>query len=73
MKGKLTAMIQWLNMDLGIVNANRQHITTSGNNFYTTTNYIVETDILMLNLNFNLNTLNRKMKPPTSEFGEKEF
>lgn len=73
MKGKLAAMIQWQNMDLGILNANRQRITTSGYDFFTTTNYIVETDVLMLNLSFNLNALNRKTKLPASEFGEKEF
>lgn len=73
MKGKLAAMIQWQNMDLGILNSNRQRITTSGYNFYTSTNYIAETDVLMLNLSFNLNALNRKTKLPASEFGEKEF
>lgn len=73
MKGKLAAMIQWQNIDMGLLNSNRQRITTSGADFYTTTNYIVETDVLMLSLSFNLNALNKKARLPSSEFGEKEF
>jgi hypothetical protein len=57
----------------GMEETNRQRITTSGPQFYTTTNYIYETDVFMLNLGFNLNKLTRKLKLPGSEFGEKEF
>ena len=71
--GRLTALLQWQNIDLGTKESNRQRITTSGPAFYTTTNYIYETDVLMLNLNFNLNKLTRKLKLIGSEFGEKEF
>jgi hypothetical protein len=53
--------------------SNRQSITTSGNDFYTTTNYIYEADVLMLNLSFNLNKFTEKNKLPKSEFGDKEF
>ncbi len=56
-----------------MMESNRQRITTSGTNIYTITNYISETDVLMLNLGFNLNKLTRKLKLPGSEFGEKEF
>ena len=66
-------MLQWQNMDLGLLNTNRQRITTRGIDFYSTTNYIIETDVLMLNFSFNLNALNKKTKLPSSEFGEKEF
>lgn len=71
--GRLTALLQWQNIDLGMKETNRQRITTSGPQFYTTTNYIYETDVFMLNLGFNLNKLTRKLKLPGSEFGEKEF
>jgi outer membrane receptor protein involved in Fe transport len=71
--GRLTALLQWQNIDLGMEETNRQRITTSGPQFYTTTNYIYETDVFMLNLGFNLNKLTRKLKLPGSEFGEKEF
>jgi ferric enterobactin receptor len=71
--GRLTALLQWQNIDLGFKESNRQRISTSGVNFYTTTNYIYETDVLLLNLSFNLNKLTRKLKLPGSEFGEKEF
>jgi hypothetical protein len=65
--------LQWQNMNLGFLNANQQRITTWGNDFYTTTNYIYETDVFLLNFSFNLNKNNRKTKLPISEIGEKEF
>ncbi len=73
MNNRFTATLQWQNIDLGMKESNRQRITTSGKDFYTTTNYIYETDVLMLNLSFNLNKLTAKSKLPKSEFGEKEF
>jgi len=71
--GRMSAMFQWQNMDLGLLKTNEQRITTSGKDFYTTTNYIYEVDVLMLNISFNLNQLSKKSKLPTSEFGDKEF
>lgn len=71
--GKCTLGLQWQNMNLGFMNANRQRITTWGKNFYTTTNYIYETDVFVLNFSFNLNKLSGKTKLPASELGEKEF
>jgi outer membrane receptor protein involved in Fe transport len=73
MKGKFTVGLQWQNINLGFMNANQQRITTWGSDFYTTTNYIYETDVLLLNFSFNLNKLNSKAKLPASEFVEKEF
>ncbi|MBK8280197.1 MAG: hypothetical protein IPK94_08830 [Saprospiraceae bacterium] len=55
------------------MNANQQRITTYGTDFYTTTNYIYETDVFLLNFNFKLNKLTSKAKLPNSEIGEKEF
>jgi len=73
MNGRFTTSFQWQNIDLGLGESNRQRITTSGADFYTTTNYIYETDVLMLNLSFNLNKFTSKNKLPKTEFGEKEF
>ncbi|MDR6805234.1 outer membrane receptor protein involved in Fe transport [Dyadobacter sp. BE34] len=73
LKGKLAATLQWQNMDLGVVGSNQQRISTWGKDFYTTTNYIQETDIFLLNLSYNLNQLTRKAKLPASEFGDREF
>ncbi|SDD49787.1 Outer membrane receptor proteins, mostly Fe transport [Dyadobacter soli] len=73
LKGKLAATLQWQNMDMGIVGANQQRISTWGRDFYTTTNYIQETDIFLVNLSYNLNQLVRKAKLPASEFGDREF
>jgi len=73
LKGKLAATLQWQNMDLGIVGANQQRISTWGKDFYTTTNYIQEPDVFLLNLSYNLNQLTKKAKLPASEFGEREF
>ncbi|AKQ46174.1 TonB-dependent receptor [Rufibacter radiotolerans] len=71
--GKLAATLQWQNIDMGLLNSNEQRITTRGRDFYTTTNYIYEVDVIMLNLSFNLNKLGKKVKFTESEFGEKEF
>ncbi|MBB6238016.1 outer membrane receptor protein involved in Fe transport [Pedobacter sp. AK013] len=73
MDGRFSATLQWQNMDLGMKQSNRQRITTFGKDFYTTTNYIYETDVFLLNFSFNLNKLTGKSKLPTSEFGDKEF
>lgn len=72
-KGLMSATLQWQNMDLGLLHTNQQRITTFGSNFYTTTNYVQETDIFLLNLSFNINQLSKKLKLPNSEFGDKEF
>jgi ferric enterobactin receptor len=71
--GKLSLALQWQNIDMGFLGSNRQRITTSGKNFFTTTNYIQETDIFLLNLSFNLNQISKKAKLPNSEFGDREF
>lgn len=73
LKGRLTATLQWQNIDLGSHLSNRQRITTMGDNFYTTTNYIVEPDIVLLNIGFSLKQSDKKIKLPASEFGDKEF
>ena len=73
MNGKFSLGLQWQNMNLGFMNSNQQRITTWGKDFYTTTNYIYETDVFLLNFSFNLNKLNSKTKLPVSELGEKEF
>jgi outer membrane receptor protein involved in Fe transport len=71
---RLTANLQWLNMDLGMLPSNEQRITTwRDKEFHTTTNYIYEVDVIMLNLSYSLNKLDNKAKFIDSEFGEKEF
>jgi ferric enterobactin receptor len=65
--------LQWLNMDGELNSSNRQRITTRGADFFTTTNYIYETDQVQLSVSFNLSKKNRKVKLPQSEIGEKEF
>lgn len=72
--GKLTATAQWLNMDLGLLPTNEQRITTwRPGEFYTTTNYVYEVDVIMLNLSYRINQQTGKSKFIKSEFGEKEF
>lgn len=73
MNGRLSASLLWQNMNMGFLGANKQRITTSGADFYTTTNYISETDVFLINLSFNLNRFTSKLKLPTSETGDKEF
>ncbi|WP_341225671.1 TonB-dependent receptor [uncultured Arcticibacterium sp.] len=73
MNHKMTVAAQWQNMAFGNMAVNQQRITTFGANFYTTTNYIQETNIILLNLSFNFNQRDTKVNLPSSEFGEKEF
>ncbi|WP_345029953.1 TonB-dependent receptor domain-containing protein [Ravibacter arvi] len=73
LKGRLAALLQWQNVDMGLFGTNQQRITTWGKDFFTTTNYIHETDIFLLNLSFNINQSAKKGKLPASEFGEREF
>ena len=40
--------LQWLNMDLGLLNSNEQRITTSRENLFYTTNYIYEVDVFLI-------------------------
>ncbi len=70
---RFSLSLLWQYIDLGMNQSNRQRISTWGENFYTTTDYIYETDVLMLNFSYNLNWKNVKSKLPSSEFGEKEF
>jgi len=73
LKGSIKAQCQWQFIELGKWGVNEQRITTSSHDFFTTTNYIYEKNILMLNLSFNFHKLNQLSKLPKSEFGEKEF
>lgn len=58
---------------MGLWNANEQRITTARNNFFTTTNYVYEVDIIQVNFTYQLNQATRKITLPESEFGKKEF
>ncbi len=71
---RLSATLQWLNMDMGLWDANEQRITTwRENQFYTTTNYVYEVDVIMLNLSYTINRAGKKARFAESEFGAKEF
>ncbi|MCR6638922.1 MAG: TonB-dependent receptor [Sporocytophaga sp.] len=73
LNGRLSTLIQWQNIDLGLIPSNEQRITTRGVNFYTTTNYIQEKDVFLINISYSLTQSAKKLKLPSSEFGEKEF
>lgn len=71
---RLTATLQWQNIDLGMLDSNEQRITTyRDNEFFTTTNYVYEVDMVLLNLSYNFNNNKNKSKFIDSEFGKKEF
>jgi outer membrane receptor protein involved in Fe transport len=72
-EGKLSMFLQWRNIDMGLLSANEQRITTWRDDFYTTTNYIYEVDVIMVGLSYQFNQSSRKLKLLKSEFGEKEF
>ena len=70
----LTATLQWQNIDMGLFKTNEQRITTwRPQEFYTTTNYVYEVDMVTLNLTYTFNKLRNKSKFIESEFGKKEF
>ncbi|GAB3647778.1 TonB-dependent receptor [Echinicola sediminis] len=72
--GRLGTTLQWLNMDMGLLDTNEQRITTwRENEFYTTTNYVYEVDMIMINISYTFNQLKNKSRFIKSEFGEKEF
>jgi hypothetical protein len=71
--GKGSLGFQWQNLNFGNMQVNQQRITTFGDDFYTTTNYIYETNVLLLTFSYNFNKLMSKNKLPYSEIGEKEF
>ncbi|NDE10805.1 MAG: TonB-dependent receptor [Chitinophagia bacterium] len=70
---KWSFQMQWLNIDAGFKQSNRQRITTYGKDFYTTTNYIYETDQFQFSIGYSVAKKNRKINLPTSEMAEKEF
>ena len=71
---RFSATLQWLNMDMGLLPTNEQRISTwRENEFYTTTNYVLEVDMIMLNLSYTINPGKNKSRFVKSEFGEKEF
>ena len=74
LNNQLVATFQWLNMDLGLLKTNEQRITTQRpNEFFTTTNYIYEVDMLFLNLTYTFKNGKNKVKFIDSEFGKREF
>ena len=71
---RLSATLQWLNMDMGLMDTNEQRITTwRENQFFTTTNYVYEVDVIMLNLSYTINRAGKKANFIKSEFGAQEF
>ncbi|GAB3221069.1 TonB-dependent receptor [Algoriphagus aestuariicola] len=74
MDGQLAVNLLWQNIDLGALKTNEQRITTwRDGEFYTTTNYIQEVDMILLNLSYTINRSKNRAKFVKSEFGEKEF
>ena len=71
---RLVATLQWQNIDLGLLKTNEQRITTERpGEFFTTTNYVYEVDMFILNLSYTLNSNTNKSKFIESEFGKREF
>ena len=71
---QLTASLHWKNIDMGLMNTNEQRITTSRpDEFYTTTNYVYEVDMVLLSLSYNFNDRKNTAKFIDSEFGKREF
>jgi iron complex outermembrane receptor protein len=71
---RLIATLQWKNIDLGMLKTNEQRITAfRTNEFFTTTNYIYEVDMVFLNLQYTFKNGKNKSNFIDSEFGNREF
>ncbi|MFT6797045.1 MAG: iron complex outermembrane receptor protein [Maribacter sp.] len=71
---RLVATLQWQQIDLGLLNTNEQRITTARpGEFFTTTNYVYEVDMVLLNLSYSFNKNKNESKFIESEFGKREF
>lgn len=70
---KISLTMQWQNVAFGNMKVNEQSITTYGSSFYTSTNYVQERNIFLINISYFFNKVEKKTKLPSSEFGEKEF
>ena len=72
-KQRLSFTFQWQNIDLGLWKANEQSITTRQADFFTTTNYVYEVDILRLAVSYQFTRVRREEERVESEFGGREF
>ena len=71
---QFTVSLQWKNIDMGLMNSNEQRITTQREGeFYTTTNYVYEVDMILLSLSYNFKNRKNTTKFIESEFGKREF
>ena len=71
---QLTVSLQLKNIDMGLMNSNEQRITTQREgDFYTTTNYVYEVDMILLSLSYNFKNRKNTTKFIESEFGKREF
>lgn len=71
---RLSATLQWQNIDLDLLDTNEQRITTfRQGEFFTTTNYVYEVDMIILNLSYTFKNGKNKSRFIDSEFGKKEF
>ncbi|WP_288369686.1 TonB-dependent receptor [uncultured Algoriphagus sp.] len=74
MDGRFSLNLLWQNIDLRLLKSNEQRISTGRQGeFFTTTNYIYEVDMLILNLSYTINRSKNRAKFIKSEFGDKEF
>ncbi|RMG59401.1 MAG: TonB-dependent receptor, partial [Bacteroidetes bacterium] len=71
--GRLSLHAQWQHIDMGLLQSNEQRITTAREDFFTTTNYVYEVDVLLVGLSFALNQRTKQTKFIQSEFGDKEY
>ncbi|NJC27997.1 outer membrane beta-barrel family protein [Neolewinella antarctica] len=72
-KQRLTVSFQWQNIGLGLWDNNQQRITTSAPDFFTTTNYVYEPDVLRVGVGYRFSGRKDGTRAVGSEFGEREF
>ncbi|MCB0597150.1 MAG: TonB-dependent receptor [Lewinellaceae bacterium] len=70
---KLALAFQWLNIDMGLLNSNESFKSTWSDDFFLKTAYIIEADVFLLSVSYQINQPSKKMKFIRSEFGAEEF
>ncbi len=70
---KLSVAFQWLNIDMGLLNSNESFTSAWSDDFFLKTTYIIEADVLLLSVAYQVNQPSKKMKFIRSEFGAEEF
>jgi len=73
LQDRMSIQAIWKYIDLGVLNSHEQRITNRGEDFFTSVSYIYETDVVLVNLTYNINKFISPNSFKESEMLEREF